>query len=443
MKNVLSPDGMAVGLLGLGVVGSGVARALVEKADTLSRKAGCPLRIKSVLVRDVEKPRPFPVPRELLTTDPERVLADPSIDLVVEVMGGERPAADYMRRALEAGKHVVTANKEVMAKHGVQLLRLAGEKGVSLLFEASVGGGIPVIGPLMKDLMANRVLSIHAIINGTSNYILTRMAQEGLGFGDALGEAQRLGYAEPDPTNDVEGIDAAYKLTILATLAFHVRVRVEDIYCEGITRLQAKDFRYAHELGYAIKLLAIARADDGSLQLRVHPVWVPQDHLLAKVDGAFNAVEIEGDLVGRVVFHGQGAGPLPTSSAVVGDVVEVARRIASGSASAPGIRMEEGLTILSMNQVETRYYIRLNVADQAGVLAQIARVLGDHNISIASVIQKDADPEAQTAEIVIMTHPAVESAVQRALRQVGGLSVVREVNNLIRVEDWPEEGLRS
>jgi len=443
MKGVLSPDGMAVGLLGLGVVGSGVARALVEKADTLSRKARRPVYIKSILVRDAEKPRPFPALRELLTTDPERVLADPSIELVVEVMGGERPAADYIRRALETGKHVVTANKEVMAKHGVQLLRVAGEKGVSLLFEASVGGGIPIVGPLMKDLMANRILSIHAIINGTSNYILTRMAQEGLGFGDALGEAQRLGYAEPDPTNDVEGIDAAYKLTILATLAFHLQVRVEDIYCEGITRLQAKDFRYAQELGYAIKLLAIARRDDSSLQVRVHPVWVPQDHLLAKVDGAFNAVEIEGDLVGRVVFHGQGAGPLPTSSAVVGDVVEVARRIAAGSTATPVTRLDEDLTILPVNQVETRYYIRLNVADQAGVLAQMARILGDHNISIASVIQKDADPVAQTAEIVIMTHPAVESAVQRALRQVGGLSVVREVNNLIRVEDWPEEGSGS
>ncbi len=356
------------------------------------------------------------------------------------MMGGERPALDYIRRALEAGKHVVTANKEVMAKHGLELLKLAGEKRVGLLFEASVGGGIPVLGPLVKDLAANRILSIHAIINGTTNYILTRMAQAGLDFGDALREAQELGYAEPDPTDDVEGIDAAYKLAILATLAFHTAVRVEGVYREGITRLQAKDFRYAKELGYAIKLLAIARRNGDALQLRVHPVWVPQEHLLAKVDGAFNAVEIEGDLVGHVVFHGQGAGPLPTSSAVVGDVLEVSRGLAAGRVHSPVLRLEEGLRVLPMEEVETRYYIRLTATDQPGVLAQIARIMGDLRISIDSVIQKDADRRAQTAEIVITTHPAREAAVQKALGEIAKLSVVRQVSNLVRVEDWPEEG---
>jgi len=422
---------MAVGFLGLGVVGSGVFRALAQRAD---------LHIKSILVRDLGKPRPVPVPPGVLTTDPDRVLNDPDISLVVEVMGGERPALDYIRRALEAGKHVVTANKEVMAKHGLELLKLAGEKGVNLLFEASVGGGIPVLGPLMKDLAANRILSIHAIINGTTNYILTRMAQAGLNFADALREAQELGYAEPDPTNDVEGIDAAYKLAILATLAFHTAVRVEGVYREGITRLQAKDFRYAKELGYAIKLLAIARRNGDALQLRVHPVWVPQEHLLAKVDGAFNAVEIEGDLVGHVVFHGQGAGPLPTSSAVVGDMLEVSRGLAAGRVRSPALRLEEGLRVLPMEEVETRYYIRLTAADQPGVLAQIARIMGDLRISIDSVIQKDADRRAQTAEIVITTHPAREAAVQKALGEIARLSVVRQVSNLVRVEDWPEEG---
>ncbi|MDP3064047.1 MAG: homoserine dehydrogenase, partial [Chloroflexota bacterium] len=348
---------------------------------------------------------------------------------------------DYIRRALEAGKHVVTANKEVMAKHGPDLLALAHRKGVSLLFEASVGGGIPIIGPLMQDLLANQVRSIHAIINGTTNYILTRMAYEGLDFQAALAEAQRLGYAEPDPTNDVEGIDAAYKICILASLAFHTRVPVESVYREGITRLRAKDFRYARELGYAIKLLAIASRENGAIQVRVHPVWVPQDHLLAKVDGAFNAIEVEGDLVGRVVFHGLGAGPLPTSSAVIGDILEVARRLASGSAPAPVIAIGDGLEVRPMAQVETRYYIRLNVADKAGVLAQIARILGENQISIAAVIQKDADPAAHTAELVIMTHPAIEERVQRAIHLVEGLGVVVTVDNLVRVEDWPSTGL--
>ena len=431
---------MAIGLLGLGVVGSGVFQALTQKATALSWKVNRPVRVKSILVRDVQKPRSFPVSRDLLTTDPERILNDPDISLVVEVMGGERPAVDYIRRALEMGKHVVTANKEMMAKHGLGLLRLAEERGVSLLFEASVGGGIPVLGPLMEDLAANRLLSIHAIINGTTNYILTRMAQEGLDFQDALSEAQRLGYAEPDPTNDIEGIDAAYKLTILAMLAFNTSVRVEDVYCEGITRLQAKDFRYAQELGYAIKLLAIARRNGDNIQLRVHPVWVPQEHLLAKVDGAFNAVEIEGDLVGRVVFHGQGAGPAPTSSAVIGDVLEVSRRMTAGHPGTAAIQLEEGLGVLPMEQVETRYYIRFTAADQPGVLAQVALIMGELNISIDSVIQKDADRQAQTAEIVLLTHPSLEAAVQKALREIAALPVVRKVNNFVRVEDWPEEG---
>ena len=433
-------DGMCIGLLGLGVVGSGVFDALTQKADVLSWRANRPVRVKSVLVRDADKPRDIAISRDLLTTDPGRILDDPDISLVVEVMGGEKPAVDYVRRALETGKHVVTANKEMMAKHGLDLLKLAGEKNVSLLFEASVGGGIPVLGPLMKDLAANQLLSIHAIINGTTNYILTRMAQEGLDFQNALQEAQRLGYAEPDPTNDIEGIDAAYKLTILATLAFNTPVKVEDVYCEGITRLQAKDFRYAQELGYAIKLLAIARRNGDDISLRVHPVWVPQEHLLAKVDGAFNAVEIEGDLVGRVVFHGQGAGPAPTSSAVIGDVLEVSRRMDTSHPGTAPIQIEKGLKVLPMDRIETRYYIRFTAADQPGVLAQVALVMGQLNISIDSVIQKDADRQARTAEIVLLTHPAVEADVRRALEQIETLSVVGGVSNFVRVEDWPEGG---
>lgn len=426
--------GIGVALLGLGVVGSGVAQALLHSAAAIDKKAGTPVRLRHILVRDLEKPRPFSPPPGLLTTSADAVLSDPHVHVVVEVMGGEHPAVDYIRRAISQGKHVVTANKEVMAKHGPELVDLAQKRRVSLLFEASVGGGIPIIGPLMKDLLANEVKSIHAIINGTTNYILTRMSTQGLDFQEALREAQRLGYAEPDPTNDIEGIDAAYKLAILATLAFHTRVRPEDIYHEGISRLQARDFRYAQELGYAIKLLAITRHNNGSIQVRVHPALVPLDHLLAKVEGAFNAIEVEGDLVGRVVFHGLGAGPLPTTSAVVGDLLEVARRMASGNGPVPMVRLEDGYSVQPMAEVKTMYYIRLSVADRAGVLAQIARVLGDLNISIASVIQKDADAKAGTAELVIMTHPSREADVQTALERLKGLPVVAEISNFIRVE---------
>ena len=432
--------GIGVGLLGLGVVGTGVAKALTQDLQSIQDKISCSLRLKRVLVRDIQKPRVLTLPPVILTTDPKDILKDPEIAVVVEVMGGENPAAQLIREALSQHMHVVTANKEVMAKHGPELISLAHKKGVNLLFEASVGGGIPIIGPLMSDLLANDIGSIHAIINGTTNYILTRMAQQGLDFQQALQEAQQLGYAEPDPANDIQGTDAAYKLAILATLAFHTRVADGDVYREGISSLQARDFRYAQELGYTIKLLAIARCSDGAVQARVHPAFVPQTHLLAKVDEAFNAIEVEGPLVGRVVFHGQGAGQSPTTSAIMGDLMKVARQITSGSVPLPAIRLNNSLKMRPMSELETRYYFRINVADRAGVLAQIAGVLGQMHISIASVIQKDADPQKGTAEIVIMTHPSREEGVQASLKHLERLEVIQEINNLIRVEDWPREG---
>ncbi|MBI4201146.1 MAG: homoserine dehydrogenase, partial [Chloroflexi bacterium] len=304
------------------------------------------------------------------------------------------------------------------------------------LYEASVGGGIPIVGPLRKDLLANEVTSIHAIINGTTNYILTKMAQENTEFAAALHRAQQLGYAEADPANDIEGNDAAFKLAILSTLAFHTRVTGREVYREGISRLVARDFQYARELGYAIKLLAIARRVNGALSLRVHPALIPQEQLLAKVDGVFNAIEVEGDLVGRVVFHGQGAGPQPTSSAVIGDILEVARGIASGRRPVPGGVLDSGLRVAPMDELVTQYYARMTLADRAGVLAQIARVLGDLNISIASVIQKNADAATQAAEIVLMTHPSNEAHMRQAVRQIEALPVVKAVSNLIRVEQW-------
>ncbi|MSQ11421.1 MAG: homoserine dehydrogenase [Dehalococcoidia bacterium] len=428
---------IGVGLLGLGVVGTGVAQTLLRKPSVLAERIGAPLVIRGALVRDPAKARalsPLPFP---LTSDPARLLEASDVDIVVEVMGGEHPALEYLEHALRAGKHVVTANKEVMAKHGHRLRALAQQLGVQIRFEASVGGGIPIIGPLQRDLLANDITSLRAIINGTTNYILTRMANEGLDFAVALRHAQELGYAEPDPTNDVEGIDAAYKLAILASLAFHTPVTPADVPHEGVTRLRTKDFQYAKELGYAIKLLAISVKDDAGLSARVHPALVPQETLLAKVDGAYNAVEIKGDLTGTVTFHGLGAGAQPTASAILGDVVNVARALCGhAQPAAPPLSTpsKPAVRLRGLADLVTRYYLRMSVGDQAGVLAQIANVLGQQQISLASVIQKDADPAAKTAEIVITTHPAQEARMQRALEMLSKLPVVKEINNVIRVE---------
>lgn len=423
--------------MGLGVVGNGVAQILIEKSERYTRELGCPLTLTRALVRDPGKKRPFAIDPALLTTDAGAILDDPEIDVVVEVMGGEEPAYRYIREALEANKYVVTANKEVMAKHGSSLFATAQEHGVDVLFEASVGGGIPIIAPLKRDLLANEVVGISAIINGTTNFILTAMSQEGSDFATALSRAQALGYAEADPTNDVEGIDAAYKLAILASLAFHGQVRPEQVYHEGITGLTARDFRYAKELGYVIKLVALGRraADGAGVQVRVHPAMLPEDEPLAKVDGVLNAVQVEGDLLGRTMFEGQGAGSLPTTSAVIGDLLDAAHSVVSGVREPLTWRGEASLRMMPMGEVHTRYYLRMTVTDRPGVLAQIARILGEAEISIATVLQKEADERAQTAEIVIMTHKAKEASMQQALQQLEDLSVIAEIGTFLRVED--------
>jgi len=418
--------------MGVGVVGGGVAEILAEKREDYARQLGRPLVLTRALVRNPDKPRPAAV-EGMLTTDADDVLEDPDVDIVVEVMGGEQPALDYIRRALAAGKYVVTANKEVMAKHGSRLLALAGAKDVDILFEASVGGGIPIIAPLKRDLLANRILAVSAIINGTTNYILSSMSREGADFADALRRAQALGYAEPDPANDVEGEDARYKLAILASLAFHTPVHPDDIYREGITKLAARDFRYAAELGYAIKLLALARAEEGGVQARVHPALIPLDEPLAKVDGVLNAVQLEGDLTGRVLFQGPGAGSFPTTSAVIADVLDAAQSIIGGRRDIHS-REESPTAIIPMSDLKTRYYIRLTVADRPGVLAQISTILGEAEISISSVIQKETNVDAQTAELVIMTHEAREASMQGALAALDRLQSVESVGNFIRVE---------
>ena len=422
-------------MLGLGVVGSGVASVLLSKTESLGDRAGCPLELLGILVRDKVKKRSVEIPPGLLTTNPSDILHNPAVDIVVELMGGEQPALEYIELALDQGKSVVTANKEVIAKFGPRLFALAQQRGANLLFEASAGGGIPIVASLQEDFQANQVTGVEAIINGTTNYMLTQMAHQGIDFQVALEEAQKLGYAEPDPTNDIEGIDAAYKLAILATLAFQVWIRPQDVYHEGISQLAGRDFRYARELGYVIKLLAIAKEENEAVQARVHPVFLHQEELLAKVDGVFNAIQIEGDLMGKVLLYGQGAGPRATASAILADVLDITGCLSTSRTGRPLPRLDSSKRMKPITELETRYYIRMNVTDRPGVLAQITKILGDWEISIASVIQKEAYIESQSAEIVIMTQKAREAATQEALRELRRLEVVNDIGTVVRVED--------
>jgi homoserine dehydrogenase len=426
---------VGIGLLGLGVVGSGVAEVLATKADSLAEQAGHRLTLKKVLVRDVKKRRPAKLSPALLTSHPEEVLSHPEVDIVIELMGGEHPATEYIRQALAHGKHTVTANKEVIAKHGYQLLSLAKKHNADLRYEASVGSGIPLISPFQEDLAANRISTIHAILNGTTNYILTRMADEGLDFAATLKQAQRLGYAEANPANDIEGTDAAYKLVILSNLAFHTKFTPRHVHREGISNIAARDFLYAKEFGYAIKLLAITKRDDDKVEMRVHPVFIPKDSQLANVDGVYNAVEVETDLAGKLMLYGEGAGALSACSAVMADVLAIAKNISRGVNNVPELRLNERVSVRPISELNTRYYLRLNAPDRPGVLSQISKVLGDNSISISSVIQKESDLATQTATIVIMTYPAKEKGIQKALKQLKQLPEVNEVSNFIRVEE--------
>ncbi len=427
---------IGIGLMGLGVIGGQVAKVLTEKANMLAEQTGGSLVLRKIKVLPVDLKRPLAreVPADLLTTDDDEFFDTPGIDIIIEAIGGENPAREYLKRAITSGRYVVTSNKEVIAKHGAELQALAQKHNVGLRYEASVGGGIPLIAPFKYDLVANDITGIFAIINGTTNYILTRMAREGIDFPTALKSAQELGYAEANPENDIEGIDANYKLAIMASLAFQTVVKPEDIYREGISRIGSRDFRYAREFGLAIKLLAIAKRVDNSIEVRVHPVLIPEDSLLAKVDGVYNGILVEGDLIDKVLFYGQGAGPLATSSAVVADAVASAQDITFGVGNRLKWKPGSGKRIKPMDEIETQYYLRLNCTDRPGVLAQISKILGDNMISIASAIQKEADEAAQTAELVLTTHPSSEKAMRQALNKIEQLEVVREIGNFIRVE---------
>ena len=427
---------IGVGLLGLGVVGSAVAAAL-EQGASRPGSNGTNLKLRRAAVRDPHRERPVKLEPGRLSTDPVEVADDPGVDIVVELMGGEEPARTLIERSLQNGKHVVTANKEVISKHGEALAGLSLENGVGLYFEASVGGGIPILGPLTNDLVANRIRSLRAIINGTTNYILTRMAAEGAQFDDALSEAQSLGYAEADPTSDVDAFDATYKISILAWLAFGTRVPQEAIYREGIRGVGANDFKYARQLGYTIKLLAAAQRNDDGLLVRVHPAMVPLDVPMANVNDVLNVVEVEGDLVGPLWLQGRGAGAEPTASAVLGDIWRLVRDMRTGQ-TAPR-RRDASLpspSILPMSDHVSQYYLRISAVDRAGVLAKIAGILGQHAISIHSVLQMDNDETRGTADLVIMTHGAREANIQHAAAQLRDLDVVDKLDNLIRVESY-------
>ncbi len=423
---------LGIGLIGAGTVGGEVADRLLNWAPGVRRRAGLELELRRVAVRDPGRPRRG-VPVELLTGSVEDVLDDPGVDVVVELAGGEEPARSWLERALRSRKHVVTANKVVMARHGPELLELAAEMDVDLYFEAAAGGGIPLISTFKIDLAANQLERVTAIINGTTNYMLGRMASEGMPFEAVLAEAQAHGYAEADPTDDVEGHDAASKLAIMASIAFSARVHPKDVYCEGITAVEPVDFRYASELGYAIKLLAHAERVAGGIEARVHPCMVPVAHPLAQVDGVTNAVFIEGDLVGQVMLQGLGAGARPTASAVVGDLIDLARSIQRGVRNRSAFHFDDGVQVVPMEMVRTRAYFRATVADRPGVLAQIFTIFGEEQVSISSAIQKEAFEGEGGAEFVVTTHPAPDAALQRTRRRIAELEPVKKVSSFLRV----------
>ena len=425
-----------IGLLGLGTVGAGVVRILDENADLIERRIGVPLEIARVAVREAGRERGLSVEAGVLTTDPFEVVRDPDIDIVVELIGGSEPAKQLVLEAIGKGKHVVTANKALLAEHGAAIRSAARTARVNLGFEASVGGGIPVIKTLREALAANHILSVYGILNGTCNYILTKMREENRSFEDVLREAQRAGYAESDPTFDVEGIDSAHKLAILVNLSFGIPVALGDIYTEGITQISPVDIEFGREFGYTLKLLAIAKSADGEVEARVHPTMVPDDDPIAKVGGVYNAVEIVGDVVEDVMLYGKGAGERPTASAVISDIMDISRELQSPSgAKAPVLLPPDGGTgrIRPIEAISSPYYLRFMVDDLPGGLAQISGILGSNNISIESVIQKGRKAGG-TVPLVIMTHIALERDLQQALREIDELPCVSEKAVLLRVE---------
>ena len=429
MTDPVRTDPVRVGLLGCGNVGSALVRLVDEHADLVSARAGVGIEIARVVVRDLGRERDGKLPADRFTTDADAVVRDPEIDVVVEVMGGVEPARTLMIDALRAGKPVVTANKELIARHGPELFAVAADAGVDLLFEASVAGGIPLMRPLRESLAGDRIRRVMGIVNGTTNYILTRMAEAGSTFADALAEAQELGYAEADPTADVEGHDAAAKAAIIATIAFGARVSPDDVYTEGITGVTADDIASAETLGYVVKLLAVAEEREGAIAVRVHPAMVPKRHPLASVRESFNAVFIEGDAVGELMLYGRGAGGGPTASAVLGDLVDAAKNLVSGAKGATiGELVDRPIT--PIDQTESPFYLFLEAADEPGVLSAIAGEFGRRGVSIKSMEQRGIRTDAR---LVFITHKAREADVRATLAALRDVDQVHRVGSVLRV----------
>ncbi len=434
-----------VGLIGFGNIGAGVVRLLHDNAATILQKVGQPIRLTRIADLDITSDRGVAVPPGVLTTSAEELIQDPSIQIIIELIGGYEPAKRFVLKALEAGKHVVTANKALLALHGEEIYATAARHGVEVQFEAAVGGGIPVLSAIKGNLAANHFTSVFGIMNGTCNYILTRMTQEGADFDAVLTAAKELGYAEPDPTFDIEGTDTAHKLAVLASLCFGTTVDFNAIHTEGITGISKVDIKYAEEFGYRIKLLAIGKlTDDGQMELRVHPTMIPLHNPLADVNGVFNAIRLTGDFVGPVLFYGRGAGQNPTASAIVGDLIALSRSITAGVTSrraAPLGLLDQHITTLPlkpMEAIETSFMLRFTALDEPGVLAGIAGVLGTNGISIQSMVQTSTHDGGEAVPIVIMTHKAREGAIRAALTEIDRFSFIKEQSRLIRIEDTLE-----
>jgi homoserine dehydrogenase len=434
-----------IGILGLGTVGSGTVNVLTRNADEIQRRAGRKIRVVHAAVRDLKHKRNCPTDGIRLTVDPQEVVNDPEVEVVVELMGGYEPARTLVLQAIENGKHVVTANKAMIAAHGNEIFAAAQKKGVMVAFEAAVAGGIPIIKTIREGLAGNRIEWLAGIINGTSNFILTEMRDRGADFDDVLAEAKRLGYAETDPSFDVEGIDAAHKLTILAAIAFGIPLQFKKAYTEGITKITRLDVEYAEQLGYRIKSLGVARRTDKGVELRVHPTLIPERRLIANVDGVMNAVLVKGDAVGPILSYGAGAGADPTASAVVADIVDVVRTLTSDPNNrVPHLAFQSDqlsdFPVLPMEEVETAYYLRLQAQDKPGVLADVTRILADLGISIEAILQKEPREGENTVPVIILTQRVLEKYMNQAIAKIEALPSINTKIMRIRLEhlnrDW-------
>ncbi len=432
-------NSVKVGLLGLGTVGAGTVNLLSRNRDEITRRAGRAIEVIHAAARNLDRQRECSTEGIRLTTDPFEVVNNPEVDIVVELIGGEEPARELVLRAIDNGKHVVTANKALIATHGNEIFAHARQRGVAVVFEAAVAGGIPIIKAIREGLTGNRIQWLAGIINGTSNFILTEMFYQSREFADVLAEAQRLGYAEADPTFDIEGVDAAHKLTILASIAFGIPLQFDKVYTEGISAITREDVAYAQELGYRIKLLGLARRDERGISLRVHPALVPERRLLASVDGVMNAVMVHGDPVGSTLYYGRGAGAGPTASAVVADLVDVARELNLDLESrVPYLAFQANALsdepVVPMSEVETRYYLRMQAHDEPGVLADVTRILGDARISIEAILQKQPAEGAEHVPVIILTHKVREGQMNEAIRRIEALEAIQGKVARIRVE---------